>query len=243
MLFRALLQVLVVPAATILVGAAVILFCPFNRGGRLFLVLGRLWCRILCATAGVTVRVEGLENVDVSRPAVFVSNHQSLFDPPALMLALPVNFRVVAKRSLFYIPVFGQALWAAGIIPINRADRERAIASMDRAAARVRGGLSVLVFAEGTRSRDGRLQPFKKGAFVMAIQAQVPVQPVIVTGSRPVLPKGAIFARPGTVTVRFLPPVSTAGFIFAQRDRLIAAVAERMRAALSRPPASREAVG
>jgi 1-acyl-sn-glycerol-3-phosphate acyltransferase len=243
MWIRALLQILVVPAATGVVGAAIIILCPFNREGDLSLRLGRIWCRLLCAAAGVRVQVEAREHVPREQPVVFVSNHQSLFDPPALMLAIPVNFRVIAKRSLFFIPVFGQALWAAGIIPINRADRERAVASMQRAADRIRGGLSVLVFAEGTRSRDGHLQPFKKGAFVMAIQAQAPVQPVLVSGSRQVLPKGWLWARPGTVTVQFLPPVATAGLTFADRDALIATVAARLQAAQAAQPAARAARG
>jgi 1-acyl-sn-glycerol-3-phosphate acyltransferase len=240
---RALLQLLAVPAATLVLGLAVILLCPFERSGRLFLGLARAWCRVLCRAAGVRVEVRGQARVRGRQPVVFVSNHASHFDPPALLLAIPVDVRIVAKRSLFLIPVFGQALWAAGIIPINRHDRERAIVSMQRAADRLRTGNSILVFPEGSRSRDGRLQPFKKGAFVTALQAQVPIQPVTVSGSREILPRGAIFARPGTVRVTFLESLATAGLTAADRDWLMQAVAQRMHAGLAGLVPAREGAG
>jgi 1-acyl-sn-glycerol-3-phosphate acyltransferase len=240
---RALLQVLAVPAATLVLGLAIILLCPFDRTGRLFPYLARCWCRVLCGTAGVRIEVEGREWVREQPSVVFVSNHLSLFDPPALLLAVPVNFRFVAKRSLFLIPVFGQALWAARIISIHRGNRERAIASMKRAALRLRAGLSILVFAEGTRSRDGRLQPLKKGAFVMALEAHSPVQPVLVSGSERVLPRGVLFARPGTIRVTFLEPVPTHDLAMSDRDSLREMVARRMQTALDGPPVPGEAVG
>jgi 1-acyl-sn-glycerol-3-phosphate acyltransferase len=240
---RALLQVLAVPAATLVLGLAVILLCPFDGGGRLFPRLARAWCRVLCGAAGVRIEIRGEARVREQPSVVFVSNHLSLFDPPALLLAVPVNFRFVAKRSLFLIPIFGQALWAAGIISIRRGDREKAIASMQRAAQRLRDGLSILVFAEGTRSRDGRLQPLKKGAFVMALEARAPVQPVLVSGSDQVLPRGALFARPGTIRVTFLEPSSTRDLALSDRDRLREVVGRRMRDALGGPAVPGEAAG
>ncbi len=225
-----LLQILLVPSATVVIGLAIIILSPVDPSRRLFPVLARLWSRILFVAAGVRVQVHGLDQRYRGGPAVFVANHQSLFDPPVLFHAIPANLRVIAKRSLFLIPVFGQALWAAGVIPIDRRDRQRSIASMQQATRKIRGGLSVLVFAEGTRSRDGRLLPLKKGAFILAIQAGVPVQPVIVQGTRDVHAPGSLFARRGSVNVTFLPPVSTSGMTFDDRDRLL----QQVTAAMSR---------
>ena len=231
-LWRLSLQVLTLPPATVVLGTLVIVLCPFDRSGRLFLQLVQLWSRLICFTSGVRLRVRGRERLTSTPATVFVSNHASLLDPPALILTVPVDFRFIAKRSLFLVPVFGQAMWAAGIIPIDRGDRNKAIRSMNRAAERIRDGRSVLVFAEGTRSSDGRLQRLKKGAFILAIEAGVPVQPVVVRGSREVLPKGAWLVRPGTVTVEFLEPVPTDGLTFADRDTLRERVGASLRAAL-----------
>ena len=107
---------------------------------------------------------------DARQAAVYAANHQSQFDIPALVLAMPVDFRVVAKRSLLYVPVFGWALWLAGFIFIDRSNREQAIKSLDRATGRLRSGTSVAIFAEGTRSPDGTLLPFKRGGFVLAVR-------------------------------------------------------------------------
>ncbi len=232
MFWRIPLQLVLVPGSTLVLGLAMILLCPLDPTRRLFHHLSRLWSSIICGAMGVRVQVEGRENVDPGQAAIFVANHQSLLDPPVLFFAIPANLRVIAKRSLFLVPIFGQALWAAGIIFINRKDRRNAIASMNRAAARIRGGMSVLIFAEGTRSRDGRLLPMKKGAFVLAIEAGVPVQPVLVTGTRDLLPRGALFPRPGTVRVTFLPALSTSGLTYDDRhqllERTVSAMQDRM---------------
>ena len=228
---RRLLQALVVTGATLILGPLVILLCPWNRHGPLFVRLARLWSGCLFRAAGLRLEVGGAEHVPADRAVALLANHVSLLDPPALFLAIPGNFRVVAKRSLFLVPIFGQALWAAGIIPIDRRRRERAIASLDRAAALLRRGLPVLLFPEGTRARAGGLQPFKKGPFVLALQAGVDIVPVIVRGTREALPKATVFARPGVVRVDFLPPVPTAHLTLADRDRLMAEVHARMSAA------------
>ncbi|MBI4161786.1 MAG: 1-acyl-sn-glycerol-3-phosphate acyltransferase, partial [Acidobacteria bacterium] len=149
---------------------ASVLIAP--RGG-LILRLARVWCRWVSATAGVRYRVRGADRIDWSRNYLILSNHQSQFDIPALVHAIPLDFRMVAKRNLFLIPVFGWALWLAGFVGINRSDRRQAFRRLDRAAERVRRGASVIVFAEGTRSRDGSLLPFKKGPFVLAIRSGV----------------------------------------------------------------------
>ena len=227
---RRLLQALVVIGATLILGPLVIVLCPWNRHGPLFVRIARLWSRLWFRAAGVRLHVRGAHHVPADRAVALLANHLSLLDPPALMLAVPVNFRVVAKRSLFLVPVFGWAMWAAGIIPIDRRRRERAIASLDRAAALLRGGLSMLLFPEGTRARTGGLQPFKKGPFVLALNAGVDIVPIVLRGTRDLLPKATLFARPGEVQVEFLPPVPTAGLSIEDRDRLMAEVHARMSA-------------
>jgi len=228
MLWRIPLQMVVVPVSTLVLGLTMILLCPLDPTRRLFHHLSRLWSGIFCGSMGVHVQVEGKENVDPQQAAIFVANHQSLLDPPVLFFAIPANLRVIAKRSLLLVPIFGQALWAAGIIFINRRDRKNSIASMNRAAARIHGGMSVLIFAEGTRSRDGRLLPMKKGAFVLAIKAGVPVQPVVVTGTRNLLPPGSFFPRPGTVHVTFLPAIATRGLTYDDRHQLLEKTVQAM---------------
>ncbi len=141
-------------------------------------------------------------------PLVLVSNHQSLVDIPVLLSLLP-EIRIIAKKELFRIPLFGRAMRRAGFLEIDRSNRARAFHTIDEAAERVRAGTSILVFAEGTRSRDDHIQPFKKGAFVLATSAQVAVVPVAVRGANRRLPKGALSLNPGTVHVAFgapLPP-------------------------------------
>ncbi|MCZ6833758.1 MAG: lysophospholipid acyltransferase family protein [Acidobacteria bacterium] len=238
MFWRIPLQLVLVPISTLVLGLAMILLCPLDPTRRLFHHLARLWSGILCGGFGVRVQLEGVENVDPQRAAIFVANHQSLLDPPVLFFAIPANVRVIAKRSLFLVPIFGQALWAAGIIFINRRDRRNAIASMNRAAARIRGGVSVLIFAEGTRSRDGCLLPMKKGAFVLAIEAGVPVQPVLVTGTRDLLPRGSFFPRPGTVQVTFLPAIATDGLTYDDRHQLLESTVRAMQERLETKPAT-----
>jgi 1-acyl-sn-glycerol-3-phosphate acyltransferase len=189
-----------------------------------FMVCARRWARGILRAAGVEVRVEGLRLLEPGRSYVFMSSHQSHLDVVALLHALPFDLRAVAKRELARIPLFGWALAAAGFIFVDRSNRERAIASLRRAGDILRAGRSILVFAEGTRSPDGSLLPFKKGGFMMALEAGAPVVPVAISGSREVLPKQSLDLRPGTIRVRVLPPIETAGRGAQGRDALMAEV-------------------
>lgn len=145
-------------------------------------------------------------------PAIFASNHESALDIWAVVSALPRTVRFVAKRELLRIPVFGWYLALGGHVIVDRRDHERALASLARAAERVRGGLSLAVFPEGTRSWDGRVHPFKKGPFAIAEQAGVPVVPVAVTGSRAITAKRRIEVHPGTIHVSMGEPVHPSEF-------------------------------
>jgi len=223
------LQLATVALATAVLGLAGILVCIVLPGGRGLTPLARRWSRIILGVCRVRVRSAPRGPIPATvASAVYVANHQSLLDIPALVLAMPVDFRIVAKRSLLHVPVFGWALWLAGFIFVERHDRERAIRSLDRAATTIRNGTSIVLFAEGTRSPDGNLLPFKKGGFVLALKAGVSVIPVSLSGGHAVLPKGSMKVRPGEISVRFGTPVDTAGYSMETKEALI----ETVRAAI-----------
>jgi 1-acyl-sn-glycerol-3-phosphate acyltransferase len=182
----------------------------------------RRWGRVMLWAAGVRVTLEGVENLQTESPQIVVSNHQSWFDVFALAAHLPVRYRFVAKKELGNIPVFGRAWRECGHVSVDRGNREAAIESLDQAWREVHEDkLTMVLFPEGTRSPDGRLQPFKKGAFVLAVQGQVPLVPVAVLGSRAVMPKGENRVRPGEIRVRIGTPIPTEGTTLQDRNRLL----------------------
>lgn len=168
------------------------------------------------------IRVEGLELALGGMPCVYVSSHSSWFDIPAILAVLPGSLRFVAKQELMRLPLFGAALRAGGHIGVDRRNLASAVGAYESAGRTIRSGRCAVVFVEGTRSRDGRLQSFKKGPFVLAIVAQVPVIPVVMMGSFQVLPRGSIRPRPGPIVVRVGQPISTIGMVYEDRDRLSA---------------------
>jgi 1-acyl-sn-glycerol-3-phosphate acyltransferase len=194
------------------------LISPRSNGGYWFI---SFWARLLLRTCGVKVRVEGRENLPVGRPFILMSTHNSHFDIPVLVQEVPQQFRVVAKKSLFKIPVFGWIMTAAGYVSVDREDRRQAFSSMDNAAEMVRRGMPLLLFPEGTRSPDGSLGPFKKGGFILALKAQVPVIPVVIDGTFHVLPKDTWRICSGPVRVVFGNPIDTAAFSYEDRDSLM----------------------
>jgi 1-acyl-sn-glycerol-3-phosphate acyltransferase len=232
-----LLRLILVVGITAILGILGILSCFLVPSGDAVIPLARLWSRTLLRISRVRLIVEGREKIRPPGPYVFLSNHQSQFDILASVLAIPVQFRILAKKELFYIPVFGWVLKLSGFVGIDRTNRERAIRSLEEAGARIRKGRSLLIYAEGTRSPDGKLLPFKKGGFVLAIEAGVPVIPLTILGSREVLPKGSLRIRPGTITVRVGEPIDPREFTVADKERLMERVRFAMSAALSSPPA------
>lgn len=172
-------------------------------------VFPRYWGRALCWLAGVRVRVEGMENIDPARTYIFAGNHSSQYDIFAFQGYFPHDFRWIAKKELFRIPVFGQAMHRVGYIPIDRSHGRQALKSLDEAAGRIAAGSSVLIFPEGTRSVDGQLQDFKTGAVLLAIKAGVPIVPIGLNGSYEVLPKGRLLPRSGEILIRIGVPIVT----------------------------------
>lgn len=181
----------------------------------------RFWAKVSLGLAGQHLSVHGQEHLPRQGAVIFMPNHQSNLDILALFAGLPVQFRWLAKQELFRIPLFGLAMRRTDYIPVDRSDRRAAIASMSLAAQRIADGTSIILFPEGTRSSDGDLLPFKKGGFMLALQAQVPIVPVALQGSRESLPKHSWRVRPGRITVQIFPPLPTDGLTTADRERLM----------------------
>ncbi len=216
-LFSVIFAVLITP----IVSLQVLLFLLIFRTREKAAQMGpRIWARIILAVSGVRVRVEGMERLDPSKSYIFVANHQSQFDIFCLQGCLDWDFRWLAKKELFQIPVFGTALRRSGSIPIDRSSGRKAMRSLAEAAERIKKGCSVIIFPEGTRSADGELQAFKVGGMVIAIKAGVGVVPMAISGSRRVLAKGRVLPRSGEVVIRLGEPVDSRAYGMKEKQEL-----------------------
>ncbi len=198
-----------------------ILYTIFSGSPELMYHAAMIGVRVGVRLAGIRVRVEGAENIPAG-VCVFVANHVSNLDPPAVVPTIPRRIALLAKKEVFRIPILSRAMRLAAFVAVDRADPESAAASLLEAVEHLRNGVSYLVFPEGTRSPDGRLRPFKKGSFVMAIQAGVPVVPISVIGTQKLMRKGEWAVRPGEVVVRFGPAVDASSLTMDQRGELLA---------------------
>ena len=192
---------------TLICSTAAIIGSLLDKSGTLPYRCAILWSRIALALAGVKLVVKGLEQVPTGQPIIFMGNHQSNFDVPSLFLAVPVKFSWIAKEELFRIPVFGHSMRRAGYIPVDPHGGRRAHKSLDDAATKIREGRIIVIFPEGTRSKDGSLLPFKKGGFLLASKAGVQVVPFTINGSIRINPPPTLYLRPGTVTITFSAPI------------------------------------
>jgi 1-acyl-sn-glycerol-3-phosphate acyltransferase len=188
-----------------------------GRGADSVQGLATWWAGSICRVSGVEVAVSGTEQLDPEKPYIFAANHQSQFDILVLQGFLGVNFRWLAKKELFAVPIWGAAMRGAGYIPIDRSHGRKAIKSLDEAAKKIGAGTSVIIFPEGTRSRDGKLHDFKAGAMVLAIKSGVPIVPVAIIGTYAILPKGKLLMNPGKVRIRVGQPIETK--IYSTRDK------------------------
>jgi 1-acyl-sn-glycerol-3-phosphate acyltransferase len=187
--------------------------------------------RLGVRAAGIRVVVTGLEHVPVGRSCIFMANHVSNLDPPVLMPAIPGRSSVLLKRELMKIPILGTAMRMAKFVPVERGNKvEAAKASVAAAAEALRLGLHILVFPEGTRSKDGRLASFKKGPFFLAEGTGVPIVPVAISGTERMMQKGSVAIAPGVARVQMLPAVEPSAY--GSREELMAAVREAIAGAL-----------
>lgn len=215
--------------ATILFGGAGLLVSFFDQTGRVQMRIARAWSRALLHISSVRVRVEGLEKIAECGSYVFVSNHASYMDTPVALANLPVEFRFLAKKGLFQIPLLGQHLARAGHVPVPREDPRAAVKTLTLAAEIIRErGTSLLVFPEGGRSRDGQMRDFKEGAAYIAIKAGVPAVPMALIGSRAVLPYGSGRVTSGTVLMRIGDPIPTTGLALRERHKLTAELRDQI---------------
>lgn len=195
--------------------------------------LGRFGIAVALFLSGTRVVVEGREKLGDARNTVVMPNHVSHLDAPVLFEALGIDFKAVAKKEIFKIPFLGHVLRFAGFIEVDRTDRTQARQALDRAAASLRDGNCFLIFPEGTRTRTGELGPFKRGAFVAAIEAGSRVVPAVLQGVGELMPRGRLRMRPGTVRLRLLDPVSAQSYSYDDRERLAKDVRGRIAEALA----------
>jgi len=172
--------------------------------------------------AGVKVQTVGLDKIDPARTYIFMSNHVSNLDPPIQIPLIPRRTSVMVKKELFNYPLLGSVMRIGDLVPVDRGNRDAGIAAVRDAVKVIRGGLNMMIYVEGKRSFDGRLLPFKKGPFYLAVECNVPVVPMTIVGTETLMPKARFSITPGTVTVKFHPPIEPADF--GDRDRLMAKV-------------------
>jgi 1-acyl-sn-glycerol-3-phosphate acyltransferase len=204
---------------TLLLGPPLIIFTLLTRSSDLIYWVGVKGLVFITRVAGMRVRVEGAENIPRG-VCVFAANHTSNADVPAIVGAVPRCLAIFARKSLFDIPIVGFAFRLAKFVPVDRGNREASLASVKQAVEYIKSGSSFLIYPEGTRSPDGRLHRFKKGAFVMAIEAGVPIVPVACSGAHRLMKKHSLAIQAGKVTVRFAPPIDAAAYTVDQRDLL-----------------------
>jgi len=227
---------------TLVLGPPLILLTLITKSATLMYWTGVKMVVYVTRIAGEKVTVVGRENIPPG-VCIFAANHTSNADAPAIVGAIPRRIAILGRKSLFDIPVVGTAFRLAKFVPVDRENRDAALASVKQAVEYIREGFSFLVYPEGTRSPDGRLLRFKKGSFVMAIEAGIPIVPVACAGAHRIMPKNSLIIRPGKVTVRFGKPIDASKFTVEQRDELAKLVHDAVAAELPEdqkpaPPAS-----
>ncbi len=216
--------ILWVVLTTIFWGTIAIIISFFTRTGNPVHIIARIWARGILYVSRIRVKVNGLNQIDPSQSYVYMSNHQSNFDIPVLLAHLPVQFRWLAKAELFKIPLFGRAMQGAGYVKIDRFNQESAFQSIKEAATKMKDGVSVMIFPEGTRSLDGRIRPFKKGGFIMAVDAGVPIVPIVLQGTWSIMEKSSLQINTGDVVMNLEKPIATTNYSRQNKDELIEAV-------------------
>lgn len=222
-----------------------ILFCAwgvllglFDKTGRwMHLYAAIPWAKSILWVCGIKVRVTGLQNVESDEPRIYMSNHQSYFDIFALLAYLPVAFKFIMKRELMRIPILGFAMRRVGYIGIDRDNPRNAVKSMNQAADKIRRGISMVMFPEGTRSTDGSIQEFKRGGFNLALKSGADVVPVAIRDSHRIVPKGSLRIRKGSFEMCIGRPISLRGYRKKDMGLLMEEVKKAMEDMICQPEA------
>jgi len=237
-MITSLVLAIVLPFYTFAAGLVGIPYALLTKDARILFWMGRLGVRIGFALARIRIVTHGIEKISADSHFIYMMNHNSNLDAPAVFMKLPGPVRVLGKKELFQLPVLATAMRMGGFVPVDRSNRERAIESARSAARIAASGASFLIAPEGTRSRTGDLLPFKKGGFHIAIDSQVPVLPITVVGAFELMPPGSYAIRPGVIEIFFHDPIETKGLQNRDRFELIAKVRAPMEEVLARHRAS-----
>ncbi len=221
---------------TLLLFLPMVISSLLSRTGNLAFSISKIWARVMLLVSATRVSAVGKEKIEKGRSYVIISNHQSQYDILAIVTSLGVQFRWIIKQEILRVPLFGYALYASRNIFIDRRDPDRARKSIRKGLDRLPRGASVMFFAEGTRSPDGRLLPFKKGGFAVALERSYPVLPVTVNGSRRVLPKGSVEFHPGRIEVVIGDPIETSGYGLDRIGELMERTRDVIESNLDRDP-------
>jgi len=212
--------------ATLALGFLAFVTYPFDRRGRVVHWYARLWGRVALLSNQVSVRVEGMDHLKGEGPYIFMSTHQGYYDVFALLGHLPFQFKWLVKKELFSVPFLGWTMAAAGYINIDREGTRRTVEALNEAAKKIREGMSIVIFPEGSRSPNGSIQPFKKGGFTLAIKSKVPIVPIAITGSRKIMPKDRLTVTSGEIRIRIGYPIETKDYSLKDRKPLMEKVKE-----------------
>jgi len=225
------LRVIIFLSFTVLVtflgSIAAIIAGIFNPYSKIVDGIIRNWAKFLLWVSGTKTEVHGLEKLDANQPYIYMANHQSNFDILAISAIIPGTTRYIAKKELFKVPFFGLGMQLAGIIKIDRGNKEEAKNSISQAIQRIKKGVSVIIFPEGTRSKDGKIQPIKKGGIVLAIDGHIPIVPIVISGSFHIMDKSSLKLRSGKIKFDILEPIHTDTFTYDDRNKLTELIHEK----------------
>lgn len=188
----------------------------------------KTWARIILWISGIHLTIDGLENIDHSKSYIFMMNHLSLYDIPASFIAVPLTSRFIAKKELFKIPILSTGMRLTGMLEIDRGNSTEAKKTLEKAAQTINDGCSVIIFPEGTRSKNGEMQSFKKGGFIIAIQGGIPILPMVISGTQYIVRKGSGLVKRGKIHIRFLTEISTGEYSYESRNNLVRKVHQVM---------------
>jgi 1-acyl-sn-glycerol-3-phosphate acyltransferase len=237
---RALILILSAAVYTAIIGLPALASCFLDRSWRWLSFFQRLWVEWLLRTNGIRLRLDGMENLKKDQSYILVSNHASILDIPALISAAPFPVRFLAKKSLLWFPIFGWVLYFSGHILIDRESAQSALRSLKKAPSLLKKGISIIVFPEGTRSPDGEVKEFKRGAFLLAQHSKFPVVPISISGTYDMLPRHGWCFWPGAIHIRMSKPIPTRGLSHKELDVLMRRVRETIIENLKKGSAERD---